>query len=311
MWVSTLLFASLFCPFPPPPPPSYQPPECPSVGTHHFHDERLCEAYYLCTGGERTHLLCPEGEVYNLDTPTPGRPHATCVSAANGTCILSYPYDVFFEPPECPAQGLHYFRDERICDGFYECIDGVREHRLCPTGELFSPADPATPCADAADVVCPTLPPLVPLEAPECGGLSWKHLPDPDDCSAFFECRGGEASWRSCTEDLLYNAHSPANRYPCDYPFNVQCGAPHAPPVPPPRGPFAPVPPPRGPFGPVQPPRGPFGPVQPPRGPFGPVQPPRGPFGPVPPPRAPSGPVPPSNNSTKVFNFYTYVTHNW
>ncbi|XP_045123368.1 protein obstructor-E-like isoform X2 [Portunus trituberculatus] len=186
--------------------------------------------------------------------------------------------DVPYEPPECPAQGIHHFPDERICDGFYQCIDGERKHKLCPTGELFSPADPSTPCADAADVVCPPLllPPLVPRDVPECGGLSWKHLPDPDDCAAFFECRGGKASWRSCPKDLLYNAHSPATRYPCDYPFNVQCVAPHAPPVPPPWGHIGPVPPPRGPPVPVSP-----------------------------------TDDRQSDNSTKVFNFYTYVTHNW
>ena len=66
-----------------------------------------------------------------------------------------------------------------------------------------------------------------------CPGGEQRHLPDPDDCSAFYECRGGVAYPRKCPEELLYNAFSPPTRFPCDYPANVDCGA-SPPPLPPP-----------------------------------------------------------------------------
>ncbi|KAG0712209.1 hypothetical protein GWK47_018985 [Chionoecetes opilio] len=94
-----------------------------------------------------------------------------------------------------------------------------------------------------ASLICRIFPPSPPILLPMCPDGTRRHLPDPTNCSVFFDCRGGVAIRQECPDNLLYNALSPAARYPCDYPHNVVCGASPPPPAPSPNGP--PFPPPR------------------------------------------------------------------
>ncbi|KAL0850459.1 hypothetical protein ABMA28_012258 [Loxostege sticticalis] len=111
---------------------------------------------------------------------------------------------------KCPSKDGQY-EDERQCDKFYECVDGVATEKLCPDGLVFDPLiRKINKCDQPFNVDCGDRTELQPPKAnencPRRNGF-FAH-PDPTVCNIFFNCIEGEHTEVKCTSGLHFDEYS-------------------------------------------------------------------------------------------------------
>ncbi|XP_059054152.1 protein obstructor-E-like [Achroia grisella] len=111
---------------------------------------------------------------------------------------------------KCPAKDGQY-EDDRQCDKFYECTDGLVTTKLCPDGLVFDPTiRKINKCDQPFNVDCgdrtELQPPKPNNQCPRRNGF-FAH-PDPAVCNIFFNCIEGEATEVKCTAGLHFDEYS-------------------------------------------------------------------------------------------------------
>jgi hypothetical protein len=108
----------------------------------------------------------------------------------------------------CPDEFEGYYPHDTSCDKYWECKEGVAKLELCGNGLAFDDLDPTftTKNCDVLDnVECGQRTELEPaISAPNCPRL-YGTFDDPDDCTAFYNCRDGHANRFSCAPGLAYD----------------------------------------------------------------------------------------------------------
>ncbi|CAL4111242.1 unnamed protein product [Meganyctiphanes norvegica] len=125
-----------------------------------------------------------------------------------GLAATGMAQDYFYEDFVCPFDN-GYFPHETQCDGYYACVDGVAEFKLCGNGLAFDDSDDTREhCNYKYHIDCGNRTVLEPpITTPHCEYL-YGIFTDPEDCSVFWSCWNGEASKYSCAPGLAYDKNS-------------------------------------------------------------------------------------------------------
>ncbi|XP_049886425.1 protein obstructor-E-like [Pectinophora gossypiella] len=111
---------------------------------------------------------------------------------------------------KCPAKDGQY-EDDRQCDKFYECVDGIATTKLCPDGLVFDPTiRKINKCDQPFNVDCgdrtELQPPKPTQQCPRRNGF-FAH-PDASVCNIFYNCIEGDAIEVKCTAGLHFDEYS-------------------------------------------------------------------------------------------------------
>ncbi|XP_042885547.1 protein obstructor-E-like isoform X2 [Penaeus japonicus] len=192
-----------------------------------FADLEQCDKYYECIDDIPKPLLCEDGKVYDEFKGKAGHVDP---------CDIPYVVDcgdrLLMQPPSnssvyCPR--LHgIFADNKFCNKYYTCIDGLHTVTECPAGLHFDrktgtcaweAAAGRTNCADEKkcinDFCCEGAQDFVDGE-----GRSVPHpaFPNLVDCQKFYVCHNGiNPQEASCSLGQVFNEETMM----CDYPENV------------------------------------------------------------------------------------------
>eukprot|EP00096_Caligus_rogercresseyi_P011775 TRINITY_DN474_c0_g1_i1.p1 TRINITY_DN474_c0_g1~~TRINITY_DN474_c0_g1_i1.p1 ORF type:complete len:417 (+),score=115.71 TRINITY_DN474_c0_g1_i1:159-1409(+) len=119
-------------------------------------------------------------------------------------CVYSLAQDNF----KCPDEFEGYYPHLYSCDKYWKCIEGQPELKLCGNGLAFSDLDQTFTtenCDYIYNINCGNRTELeAPISAPNCPRL-YGTFSDPEDCSAFYNCRDGAANRYSCAPGLSYD----------------------------------------------------------------------------------------------------------
>ena len=113
-----------------------------------------------------------------------------------------------FEDFVCPDEFEGYYPHDVSCDRFWECKEGIASLETCGNGLAFSDIDPTyttNNCLEIYNVECGARTELEPpISAPNCPRL-YGTFDDPEDCTAFYNCRDGHADRFSCAPGLAFD----------------------------------------------------------------------------------------------------------
>ena len=113
-----------------------------------------------------------------------------------------------FDDFVCPDEFEGYYPHDTSCDRFWECKEGIASLETCGNGLAFSDIDPTYTtknCLEIYNVECGARTELEPpISAPNCPRL-YGTFDDPDDCTAFYNCRDGHADRFSCAPGLAFD----------------------------------------------------------------------------------------------------------
>ena len=195
--------------------------ECP-VENGFFADPAQCDKYYECKDGAVVeHHTCKDGLVFDASN----KKFAVCSFPFSIDCsgreVLQEPRPTQY----CPRQNGYFpHPDPKICDKFFQCVDGLANPITCPASLVFDLN--RGQCAyeeQAKREGCSTnsenFEELYNFRCPP-GGNPAVHprFPDPDDCQYFYFCIGGRDPQRSgCAVGLVFNP----DKLACDHPENV------------------------------------------------------------------------------------------
>ncbi|XP_059480882.1 protein obstructor-E isoform X2 [Neocloeon triangulifer] len=116
----------------------------------------------------------------------------------------------------CPAKYGQY-EDERQCDKYYECEEGVATEKLCPDGLVFDPTNRKyNKCDQPFNVDCGDRTELQPAKSTEkCPRQNgyFAH-PDPAICNVFFNCIDGDAIESQCSSGLVFDEYAGVCSWP-------------------------------------------------------------------------------------------------
>lgn len=124
---------------------------------------------------------------------------------------------------DCPSSTIVpiHSADETNCAKFNRCYNGQLRSLTCPQGMFFDIEESV--CKGQHLVNCGNRDPSVPFEDPVkkviCPNTVITTIPNPDDCSSFYECYRGRAYVMNCPEHLLFNKEK---KY-CDWPQHANC----------------------------------------------------------------------------------------
>lgn len=108
----------------------------------------------------------------------------------------------------CPDEFEGYYPHLYSCDKYWKCLNGKVEEKTCGNGLAFSDLDETFTtenCDYIYNVDCGNRTELEPpISAPNCPRL-YGTFPDPEDCSAFYNCRNGLSNRYSCAPGLAYD----------------------------------------------------------------------------------------------------------
>ncbi|KAG0712207.1 hypothetical protein GWK47_018982 [Chionoecetes opilio] len=166
-------------------PPSPLTPVCPDGDLGHFYDPDSCGAFYECRGGVAVPRECPKDLLYNAFIPAARYP---CDYPLNVVCGAS-------PPPLEPSPGVSFLPQRPQ----YRKPDKPKQEATLSWGRLIAGTMPQ-PRRQGFQVGI--FPPSPPILLPMCPDGTRRHLPDPTNCSVFFDCRGGVAIRQECP---LYN----------------------------------------------------------------------------------------------------------
>jgi len=99
--------------------------------------------------------------------------------------------------------------DERVCNKFNFCVDGVPNTITCAGGLIFDPSKGQCDYADQTQRPGCTSDELFSFQCPETSSAhEHSRHPDPEDCSVFFLCISGKARRNSCGPGTVFNPAS-------------------------------------------------------------------------------------------------------
>ncbi|XP_072388772.1 peritrophin-44-like isoform X2 [Diabrotica undecimpunctata] len=173
-----------------------------------------CSKYYECnTEGEKVEMQCPADLLWNPLLTTCDRPENVDCSWTVGPTQPTTPPTTPTTTPTTRATTLptvdpslrcdkdgEYFPDTTNCQAFYECIDGVKQHDICPDPLLWNVHIPGCTVDSDCSQVYGTTPVYC-----ENGSLTG----DVDDCHRFFICQNN--NWvgpLQCPNDLYWSEKS-------------------------------------------------------------------------------------------------------
>ena len=114
-----------------------------------------------------------------------------------GISILSVANSQLVDNFSCPDEFEGYYPHLYSCDKYWKCIDGRASLETCGNGLAFDDLDPTFTtenCDYIYNVNCGNRTELEPpISAPNCPRL-YGTFADPDDCTAFYNCRNGIAN---------------------------------------------------------------------------------------------------------------------
>ncbi|GLV44879.1 Mucin 68D [Carabus blaptoides fortunei] len=124
---------------------------------------------------------------------------------------------------DCPSSTIVpiHSADRRSCSKFIRCYNGQLHTLTCPQGMFFDIEESV--CKRQDLVNCGDRDQTVPYEDPVkkvfCPDAVTATIPNPDDCSSFYECYNGRPFIMHCPENLLFNKEK---KY-CDWPQDANC----------------------------------------------------------------------------------------
>jgi len=194
--------------------------ECP-VENGFFADAVYCDRYHVCKNWTVVEHTCKDGLVFDENN----KQSAVCSFPISIDCSGREEMQDPQPTENCPRQNGYFAHpDPRICDKFFQCVDGVAYPNTCPTSLVYHPD--RGQCAYEAEANrqgcssneenfeerynfrCPP------------GGNPAVHprFPDPEDCQYFYICIGGREPQRSgCAMGLVFNP----DKLICDAQDNV------------------------------------------------------------------------------------------
>ncbi|XP_008480568.1 protein obstructor-E-like [Diaphorina citri] len=203
--------------------------KCPvdKLKNSYYPDSIQCDLYYHCSDGQLVEeKLCPDGLLFDDSNPA----HERCDTNVNVECGERTELQEPKPTKGCPrANGFFRHYDEKVCDKFVNCVDGVPNELPCPPGLIYD--DSVSSCAwpsentrkDCTVTKKDTLTdgfscPDGEVMGPNGRPLPHPTFPHPEDCQKFYICRNGvQAQYGSCPAGSVYNEES----FKCDEPENV------------------------------------------------------------------------------------------
>lgn len=172
---------------------------------------------------EVTYTESTIGETTVCDTEVPTEPETTVTTTT--------------ETPnnqKCPSTGIAFLPNFNDCNKYYECVNGAKFEFNCPPDLHFNPISLTCDWPELAgckldkdensDVVADETtegwnPPII--DDPDCPNEGIIFLPNPKECTQYFECVEGNKYLFTCPPNLHFNPAIDA----CDYPENAGCEA--------------------------------------------------------------------------------------
>lgn len=141
---------------------------------------------------------------------------------------------------ECESSGIHFHAHPTECTKYIECVEGFPYEFTCPNGLHFNPVAEACDYPESAGCKATSSghfggetktsvesttnddgrPPVT--NDPICPDNGIVFLPNPENCTSFFECVEGNKYTFTCPAGLHFNPSLSI----CDYPTNAGCQAP-------------------------------------------------------------------------------------
>ncbi|KAK4881165.1 hypothetical protein RN001_004484 [Aquatica leii] len=191
-----------------------------------YEDPIQCDKFYECYDGIVTEKLCPDGLVFN---PTI-RKINKCDQPFSVDCGNRLELQPAQPTGPCPRRnGFFAHPDPKVCNVYYNCIEGISTKQSCPPGlhfEEFSgtcvwPATAGREGCDASETMVLKDGFKCPKEGQsDANGQLVVHpkYPHPNDCQRFYVCLNGlEPRDLGCQIGEVYNDETQR----CDAPENV------------------------------------------------------------------------------------------
>ena len=191
-------------------------------GDGFFADDVRCDKYYECKEGALLEHTCKDGLVFDAAN----KKFAVCSFPISIDCSGREELQEPNPTENCPRQNGYFpHPDPKICDKFFQCVDGVANPITCPTSLVFDPNRGQCVYEEQAKREgCSTnednFDELYNFRCPLEGRNPAVHprFPDPNDCQYFYVCIGGKDAQRSgCAVGLVFNP----DKLACDHPDNV------------------------------------------------------------------------------------------
>ncbi|XP_069684255.1 neurogenic locus notch homolog protein 1-like isoform X2 [Periplaneta americana] len=152
-----------------------------------------CHSYYYCENGNRTQLVCPQGQLFD------GK---MCVPADTYEC----PY---IEPDVCSEKPDGYYSDiDSSCRSYFYCSKGYKFTYVCTGSYVFDGKE----CVDPSTYKCP-------YTSKACISLSnGYHYDTASGCRKYFYCsEGDKITTLTCAGNKVFNGQR------CVEPADFQC----------------------------------------------------------------------------------------
>ncbi|KAF9797981.1 hypothetical protein SFRURICE_020747 [Spodoptera frugiperda] len=146
-----------------------EPPICPEGLYGNIPHPQLCNAFYMCTGGQALELFCSEGFEFDPES-------RECAMIAEGGCTLGSQTTPATDATTTVSSGTTTDEDPGLPDDG----NGGEDENVTTT-------------------VAPT------TESPICPPDVFGNVPHPDRCDAFYFCSGGNAYLVTCSEGHEYD----------------------------------------------------------------------------------------------------------
>jgi len=207
-------------------------PKCPPNGTALVPDPADCSAFYVCIDGSFDRIECPNGYNFNVQQ---GR----CDLEENVNCDNPL-------TPDCPKEGWVQIPNPKECASYYLCVDGDASFVNCPESTGFDPEHGVcsftAPCLNGTSSTSSTSSSSTSSSSTSSSSTTSSSttsssttsttsspigdckeegelLPNPNDCSTFFQCVGGSKVELECPPGLEFNAEAKV----CDNPSTANC----------------------------------------------------------------------------------------
>jgi len=180
--------------------------ECPEDNGF-FADALQCDRYYECQDGVVSEQFCPDGLVFDEASKS----FAKCGFPFSVDCTGRTELQPAKPSFGCPRQhGYFAVPDEKICNKFNFCVDGVPNTVTCAGGLIFDPAKGQCAYSDQTNRPGCTSGDLFGFRCPEknLGPQEYSRHSDPEDCQFFYLCIEGKARRNGCSVGDVFNPES-------------------------------------------------------------------------------------------------------
>jgi len=171
--------------------------ECPEENGF-FADALQCDRYYECRDGEVHEEFCPDGLVFDEASTS----YAKCGFPFSIDCTGRDERQPAQPTPGCPHQhGYFSVPDEKVCNKFNFCVDGVPNTITCAGGLIFDPEKGQCAYSDQTSRPGCTSGDLFGFQCPDqnLGAQEYSRHSDPEDCQFFYLCIEGKARRNGCS----------------------------------------------------------------------------------------------------------------